>query len=84
LKKAWGVYDRWLRDPKVEFRQELEEVGRLFRHATERISHTPAPKALGDCYLLAFSQASNAILVTLDAGLSRLARKMNQDTVLLT
>jgi hypothetical protein len=84
VKKAWGVYDRWLRDPKVEFRHEPAEVDGFFRHATVHLSQVSAPKALGDCYLLALSHASNATLVTLDIGLSNLASKINQDAILLT
>jgi toxin-antitoxin system PIN domain toxin len=84
VRKAWGVYDGWLRDPKVEFRNEPAGVDGLFRRATVPFSSTSAPKALGDCYLLASSQASSATLVTLDGGLYHLARKTDQDAVLLT
>jgi len=84
VKKAWGVYDRWLCDPKVEFRHEPAGVDGFFRHATAHLSQVSAPKALGDCYLLALSQASNATLVTFDGGLSNLACKINQDAILLT
>jgi predicted nucleic acid-binding protein len=83
VRKAWGVYDRWLRDPKVEFRNEPADVDGLFRRASTPFSSTSAPKALGDCYLLAFSQASHATLVTLDGGLHNLARKTGQDALLL-
>lgn len=83
VKKAWGVYDRWLIDPLVEFRQEPAGVDGLFRPATARVSQAPAPKALGDCYLLAMSQSSHATLVTLDSALAGAARKLGQDAVLL-
>jgi uncharacterized protein len=81
--KSWEVYDRWLSDPKVEFRHESEEVSGFFRVAAAQFSHSSAPKALADCYLVAFSQASNADLVTLDTGLAKLAGKVDQDTLLL-
>jgi predicted nucleic acid-binding protein len=42
-----------------------------------------APKAMGDCYLLALSQATGSTLVTFDAGLAALARKAHLDVVLL-
>ena len=84
VRKAWGVYDRWLRDPKVEFRNEPADVDGLFRRASTPFSSTSAPKALGDCYLLAFSQSSHATLVTFDGALYHLARKADQDAVLLT
>jgi len=83
LRKAWAVYDRWLRDPKVEFRHEPAEVDEWFRLATSAFSPTSAPKALGDCYLLALSQAAHATLVTFDKGLSKLAVKRNHDALLL-
>jgi toxin-antitoxin system PIN domain toxin len=83
LKRAWGVYDRWLRDPKVEFRHESADVDGLFRHATTHFSHSAAPKALGDCYLLALSGASHAALVTLDGSLARLANRIGLDAILL-
>lgn len=84
VKKAWGVYDRWLRDPKVEMRREPPEVDELFRQATAPFGQMSSPKALGDCYLLAVSQSLGATLVTLDGGLLHLARKMNQEAFLLT
>ena len=84
VKKAWGVYDRWLHDPKVDFRHEPTEVDALFRHATTEFSQKSAPKALGDCYLLALSQASPATLVTFDGALSTLAGRTHQDAILLT
>ena len=83
MKRAWEVYDQWLRDPKVEFRRESPEVDRLFHRATVPFSQMTSPKALGDCYLVALSQALDATLVTLDAGLRDLARRHRQDAVLL-
>ena len=80
---AWDVYETWLRDPKIEFRSEPADVGGLFRHATARFSKTAAPKALGDCYLVALSQATHTTLVTLDGALSHLASRFHQDAVLL-
>jgi hypothetical protein len=65
-----------LLDPKVEKRREPADVDRLFRRATAPFSHMSSPKALGDCYLLALSQATNATLVTLDNGLFDLAGKI--------
>jgi predicted nucleic acid-binding protein len=38
---------------------------------------------MGDCYLLALSQATGSTLVTFDAGLAALARKAHLDVVLL-
>ena len=81
VKKAWAIYDLWMRDPKVEYRHEPAKVESLFRHASGRFSQTSAPKALGDCFLLAMSEASDATLVTFDAGLAQLADKLNRPAV---
>jgi hypothetical protein len=77
------VYDRWLGDPRVEFRYEPFEAEALFRQATTHFSRSSAPKALGDCYLVALSQALHATLVTLDGSLPELAGKFHQDAILL-
>lgn len=84
IKQAWRVYDQWLRDSRVSFRHESSELDPLFRQAAILFSQVAAPKVLGDCYLLAFSEASNAVLVTLDAGLSKTAKRIHRDVVLLT
>jgi hypothetical protein len=39
---------------------------------------------VGDCYLVGLSQASNATLVTFDAGLFNLDDKLEQDVLLIT
>ena len=84
LREAWKVYDRWLRDPKVEFSREPAQVDDLFRRTTKSFSQTSAPKALGDSYLLALSQALDTTLVTYDIGLSKLAARADHKAVLLT
>lgn len=81
--KAWRVYERWQSDPRVRFQQEMAEVNNLFRRATAGFDRQAAPKSLGDCYLLAFSQACGATLVTLDACLSKLAARNDSRVVLL-
>jgi len=83
LREAWNVYDRWLRDPRIRFRQEPVETGGVFRKATAPLLRIPAPKMIGDCYLLAMSHASDAKLVTFDQGLARLCRGMHHEAVLL-
>jgi hypothetical protein len=83
VKAAWAVYDRWWRDPRVSFRWEPVELDALFRQATIPVSRTPAPKALGDCYLLALSQAAGASLVTFDGALASLADKTHHKVILL-
>ena len=83
IKGAWQVYDQWLLDPRVEIRREPVEVDDLFRRATAAFSSESAPKALGDCYLVALGQALNAIVVTLDRGLSKQAIRLKHEVKLL-
>lgn len=83
IKQAWALYDQCLSDSRVRFLPDAPTVDHLFRTATSRFAGVPAPKAIGDCYLLALCQATGATLVTLDAGLSDLARKSRHKVVLL-
>jgi hypothetical protein len=75
LRKAWGVYDRWLEDPRVEFYPEPRGLDAGFRQATASFAGKAASKMVGDCYLLAYARHSHAVLVTFDRVLGRLARK---------
>lgn len=75
LRQAWGVYERWLKDPRVEFYPEPRDLDAAFRRTTEPFASKPATKWVGDCYLLAYSQQSQASLVTFDAALVKFARK---------
>ena len=63
LRKAWGVYERWLSDPRVEFYPEPRGLDAAFREATAPFAPQPASKWVGDCYLLAYSKESDAALV---------------------
>ena len=81
--EAWQVYDRWLEDPRVEIRQEASELDSAFRAASRSVSRLSSPKALGDRYLLAVSQMTNATLVTFDQCLATAGRKMHQRVTLL-
>jgi predicted nucleic acid-binding protein len=74
IREAWDVYDRWLRDPRVEFHPEPRDVERGFREALTEFSARSAPNWIGDCYLLAYARHSEAALVTFDSALHRLAR----------
>ena len=75
LNQAWGVYDTWLSDPRVDFYPEPGGLDVAFRDATAPFAAKPASKFVGDCYLLAFSKESQATLVTFDRGLLAFARK---------
>jgi predicted nucleic acid-binding protein len=83
IAEAWKVYDRWLEDSRVGIQQETLEVDAAFRAATRPVSRQSSPKALGDCYLLAVSQVSNATLVTFDRGLASACQTAHQRVVLL-
>jgi len=75
LRQAWGVYDRWLGDPRVEFHPEPRGLDVAFRKATGPFAALPASKRVGDCYLLSYAQESRAVLVTFDKPLVDHARK---------
>jgi predicted nucleic acid-binding protein len=81
--EAWKVYDRWLEDSRVGFQQDAFELDAAFRAATRPFSRLSSPKALGDCYLLAVSQVTKAMLVTFDHGLAVACRKAGQRVTLL-
>jgi predicted nucleic acid-binding protein len=81
--EAWKVYDRWLEDSRIAMRQEPSAMDEALRAATRPFLRQASPKALGDCYLLAVSQASDATLVTLDRGLAAACRKSRQPVALL-
>ena len=62
--EAWVVYDRWLRDDRVELLEEPFGLERRFRALTR--SRQASPKAWGDAYIAAFAEASQLTLVTFD------------------
>jgi toxin-antitoxin system PIN domain toxin len=82
LRKAWGVYDRWLEDPRVEFYPEPRGVDAAFRQATEPFAAQQASKAVGDCWLLASAKELGATLVTFDRALHQISRKQGQPAVI--
>ena len=75
LRKAWGAYERWLGDPRVEFYREPRGLDAAFREATAPFVAKPASKWVGDCYLLAYAKESGSVLVTFDKALIEVARK---------
>ncbi len=81
LRKAWGIYDRWLEDPRVEFYPEPRNLDAAFRESTQPFTGQPASKAVGDCFLLAYAKEVQATLVTFDRGLQEVARKQNQAAI---
>jgi predicted nucleic acid-binding protein len=81
LGKAWAVYDRWLEDPRVEFSPEPRQAEANFRQATEPFADKAASKWIGDCWLLAFAQATHSRLITFDQALYEFARKQGHAAV---
>jgi toxin-antitoxin system PIN domain toxin len=82
LRRAWGVYERWLGDPRVEFYPEPSGLDTAFRRATAPFASTPASKWVGDCYLLAYAHQADTVLVTFDKALSDFARKHGYSAII--
>lgn len=82
IRKAWSVYDRWLKDPRVAFYPEPRNIDIAFREATEGFAGKMASNQVGDCYLLAYAKQVEATLVTFDAALHSLARKQGHLTII--
>jgi toxin-antitoxin system PIN domain toxin len=72
--QAWKGVGLW---------HEAFEIDVAFRAATRPVSRLSSPKALGDCYLLAVSRATDATLMTFDRGLASACRKARQRVALL-
>jgi toxin-antitoxin system PIN domain toxin len=82
LRKAWNVYDSWLADPRVEFYPEPRDADSAYRTATEPFAAKQASKWVGDCWLLAYAESSQASLVTFDRALYEFARKQGNGAVI--
>jgi hypothetical protein len=74
LMAAFELYDRWRQDPRVGLAAEPPGVETLFRQAAAPFGKLPATRAVADCYLVAFAEASGAHLVTFDRGLANTAK----------
>jgi uncharacterized protein len=75
LSRAWRAYDRWVDDPRVALAPEPTGLDSAFRKHMRPFDEQPATRLIGDCYLLAFAQQSDATLVTFDRALHDYARK---------
>jgi toxin-antitoxin system PIN domain toxin len=82
LRQAWAVYDRWLDDPRVEFCPDPRNLETIFRQATEPFAAKTASKWVGDCWLLAFAQATHSRLLTFDKALCEFAIKQGHAALL--
>ena len=65
--QAWAAYDRWLRDPRVDFVDEPADLEISFRNLTRL--RQPATKDWADSYLAAFATGGQLTMVTFDRGL---------------
>jgi hypothetical protein len=83
LAGALELYDRWRQDPRVDIAPELRGTEGLFRQALAPHALEPATKAIADCYLVAFAEATAARLVTFDRGLAATAQFRQVPVVLL-
>jgi hypothetical protein len=70
--QAWGAYDRWHQDPRVELVDEPAGIEAQFR-ATTRLRQ-PATNDWADSYLAAFATVGQLTLVTFDKGLRAKAK----------
>ena len=75
LRKAWTLYDTWMRDPRIDFYPEPRNLDSAFRQVTEPLAARQASHAVGDCFLLAYAEELGATLVTFDRALYEFARK---------
>jgi toxin-antitoxin system PIN domain toxin len=74
LAGALQLYDRWAEDPRVELAAEPRGAETMFRQAIAPFAHQSATKAVADCYLIGFAEATGAQVVTFDRGLAATAR----------
>jgi hypothetical protein len=82
LGNAWGVYDRWLEDPRVEFYPEPRGADAAFRQVTRPFAGQPATKQVGDCWLLASAKDLGATLITFDRALYEFSLKQGHAAVI--
>ena len=82
LRKAWGVYDRWLEDARVEFYPEPRNLEAAFREVTRPFASQQASKIVGNCFLLAYARELQAALVTFDRALHSYAREHGYASVI--
>lgn len=73
-REAWGAYDSWLEDERVEFLDEPNGLDTQFRALTQ--SQHASPKDWADSYLAAFAQASRLTVVTFDRAFQNKAREL--------
>jgi len=68
MAQAWKVYGNWMEDPRVQFQRDTSIIDETLPLLAKPLSKRPAPKALGDLYLISMALASHAKLVSFDSG----------------
>lgn len=81
--EALQLYDRWVRDPRVELSSEPSATEELFRRALAPFHRQQATKAIADSYLVGFAGALGAALVTFDKALARMASGQKLSVMLI-
>ncbi|WP_442482392.1 TA system VapC family ribonuclease toxin [Aeoliella sp. SH292] len=71
MAEAWGAYDLFLSDERVQFAPETYNVELEWRKLT--VSDSFSPQVWTDAYLVAFAITLDASVVTFDQALSRLS-----------
>jgi len=65
-KQAWGAYDQFMGDERIEFEQEPPEIDNEWKTFTVRSKYSP--KVWNDTYLAAFALKSRLKISTFDKG----------------
>jgi uncharacterized protein len=82
LERAWGVFDRWLEDPRVALHPDPRTIDIEFRRATLPFASKPASKWVGDGWVLASAVGNQAMLITFDRALHDFARKQGHSAAI--
>jgi len=81
LAEAWAAWDRWLEDPRVEYRDEGKGLSEEFRAALLPFGQRKAWKWVGDGFILAQAKHFQATLVTFDRALEKEALRQHCRTI---
>ena len=84
ISRALSVYDEWTEDPRVAFAAEPQGTEQAFRHAAADSANKAATKVIMDAYLAGFAKTEQAILITFDKALCKVAKSIKTQHQLLT
>jgi hypothetical protein len=80
--KRGQCYDQWLQDARVGFHPDPRKIDAADRDAMKPLANEQATKLVGDRWLFAFAETSDARLVTFDKGLHAQAHKIGNRAVI--